>query len=201
VVDPEFLTTLSKFRLKEGLVEVLKMALVRSKSLYSLISDHEGCSVLDTAHSVLQMLDLAIRAKMDVVLKDESEGDLRKILNFGHTTAHALESVCGYTSGMTHGKAVAFGILVAEKLSKAKLGLENEVCEFTSDWIGSLYRSFPVGHIGHSEIWRIAGHDKKRSGEQRNFVLLAGLHSPIVAPVTASEFRRAYTLAVKEWSA
>jgi 3-dehydroquinate synthase len=200
IIDPVFLSTLTVARLKEGLVELMKMALIRSKRLYRLFSGSPATSLLQTREKVLSLLELGVRSKLVIVRRDERESGLRKILNFGHTTAHALESCAGYRTRMTHGKAVAFGMLVASRLSRTILGLRRDVETQIGDWIGGLYKSFPVQSGNSMDIWKIIGNDKKRSGAELNFVLLSDLHEPAVKPVRKSDFRCAYVEVAKEWS-
>ena len=68
------------------------------------------------------LVETGMKIKVGVVRTDPLEKDYRRVLNFGHTVGHAIESILGYKK-MTHGKAVAFGMVVAMSLSRDVLGL------------------------------------------------------------------------------
>lgn len=121
LIDPEVLRTLPKREYRAGLFEVLKCGVIRSKELFDRMAfESEAILGQDTA-ALEAIICESVRIKCEVVTADEKEGDLRRILNFGHTIGHALEAETRYTRFL-HGEAVAFGMNAATHLAH-KTGL------------------------------------------------------------------------------
>ena len=118
MIDPELLYTLPKRQVANGLAEVVKISLTSDKGLFEKMEGWEPS--LDT---VDELLFSAVLNKAHVVERDERESGERKILNFGHTIGHAIESATGM-SALYHGECVALGMLpmcsdaVRERLAK-----------------------------------------------------------------------------------
>ena len=110
VVHTAFLDTLSKKELKSGLGEVLKYAIGIDERVWQKCKRENFKATPSAA-----LVSACLRAKADVVTKDELEGGLRKILNLGHTLAHAIEGAA--SSKMSHGEAVAIGLRYALALA------------------------------------------------------------------------------------
>lgn len=114
--DPEVLQTLLNKDIKNGIVEVTKIAVIKSpvffkqleKNIEQLLKKHEGL--------LYEVVKEAVSLKVDIVLKDPSESGLRKVLNFGHSIGHALEVGAGYQD-LSHGEAVALGMLIETKIA------------------------------------------------------------------------------------
>lgn len=104
IIDPDTLQTLSKRHYINGLIEALKEGLIYDESLFTLFETGDIYKDID------QIIEKALYVKKDVVEKDEKEQHLRKILNFGHTIGHAIESYY-HLSDYLHGECVAFGML------------------------------------------------------------------------------------------
>ena len=104
IIDPDTLQTLPKRHYINGLIEALKEGLIYDESLFNLFEAGDIYKDLD------QIIEKALYVKKDVVEKDEKEQHLRKILNFGHTIGHAIESYY-HLSEYLHGECVAFGML------------------------------------------------------------------------------------------
>lgn len=129
-ININFLKTLEKRQLMSGLGEIIKYAFIEDSCKYekpvfffeylTLCSDK--FFELDTV-TIIRLIDYSLKLKISVVEKDEKEADLRKVLNFGHTLAHALETVTNYKK-YTHGEAVVYGIYFALNIA-FKQGLIN----------------------------------------------------------------------------
>lgn len=104
LIDPNVLATLDKRQFMAGLVEALKMGLTSDKDLYELIK-----TTSDIYKDIDIVIEKALRVKKDVVEKDPHEKHLRKILNFGHTIGHAIESSGKFN--LLHGECVGIGLL------------------------------------------------------------------------------------------
>jgi len=104
LIDPDLLNTLPKRQLANGLAEALKMSLTFDKNLFSVFENEEIEDALD------QIIIRSLQIKKDVVEKDEKESGLRRVLNFGHTVGHGIESE-KEKHGLYHGECVALGMI------------------------------------------------------------------------------------------
>ena len=107
LIDPQLLSTLPPRQLANGLAEVIKAGVVAEAPLLALLEQEDALSHLD------QILLGALRFKKRIVEQDERESGPRKLLNFGHTIGHGIESVCGISDGkgLLHGECVGLGML------------------------------------------------------------------------------------------
>ena len=187
VIDTETLTTLPSRELVSGFCEIVKQALVADEALLSKTVD---ClrEVARNREFVLgadfeELIAANCSFKASIVANDERESTMRtdaksrRILNFGHTTAHALEAVTNYRV-FRHGEAVGYGMLVAGELSR-NLGLlepgDLQVLREAVGFCGPLPRA---DNLDLNQILRALQHDKKSVDGQVNWVLLEGLGSP-----------------------
>ncbi len=146
LIDPELLKTLPKRQLSNGLAEAIKMSLTSDKELFELIEGGDVNEVLD------EIIVRSLMVKKSVVEADERESGLRRILNFGHTVGHGIESAS--RGALYHGESVALGMIpmcgesirgrVVEVLKKCELYREMQL-----DW---------------EAIKNAAFHDKKADG-------------------------------------
>ena len=128
ISDTNFLKTLPKRELICGYGEVLKHSLISNKKFYDYL-DKNVFNVLNLKSPYIEKAIFeSCKIKRDIVQKDETEKEIRKILNFGHTFAHAYEACLGYSKKLNHGEAVILGMNTALKFSlKNKLIKINEV--------------------------------------------------------------------------
>ncbi|MBQ9121197.1 MAG: 3-dehydroquinate synthase [Clostridia bacterium] len=104
VIDPEVLHTLPDRQIANGLAEAIKMSLTSDPDLFAIFESGEHLTRLD------EVIERSLRIKKYVVEQDEKEAGLRKILNFGHTVGHAIESNCQFKE-LYHGECVALGMI------------------------------------------------------------------------------------------
>lgn len=108
LIDPDFLQKLPEREVLNGLAEIIKYGIIRDSDLFEFIEKNVNLiQKRDRATFVRLILD-SVKIKAQVVSDDEKEGDLRKILNFGHTYGHAVEALSDFE--LPHGLAVAIGI-------------------------------------------------------------------------------------------
>ncbi len=107
IVDPNTLSTLDPRQFSNGMAEAIKMASTCDKELFEFI---EKCDMGDK-ESIDFIITRSLLIKKRVVEEDEREGGLRRVLNFGHTLAHAIESA-GEFSSLYHGECVGLGMLL-----------------------------------------------------------------------------------------
>lgn len=104
LIDPDTLTTLPPRQIANGLSEAVKMSLTSDAELFSLFESGHALEQID------RVIELSLRIKKSVVEQDERENGLRRILNFGHTLGHGVESQA-HLNGFYHGECVAIGML------------------------------------------------------------------------------------------
>lgn len=132
LIDPQLLNTLNDYEFKCGLGEVLKYAFIEKScnkySEFNLIEFLSKNSKEDIKKQMNFVIQASVSLKANVVANDRLEGGLRKILNFGHTYAHPIETLSNYKR-ISHGEAVAHGIKYASKLAVIKNLITNEYYE------------------------------------------------------------------------
>ncbi|MEA5507836.1 3-dehydroquinate synthase [Halotia wernerae UHCC 0503] len=123
LIDPEVLKTLPMREFRAGMAEVIKYGIIWDAELFAQLEASKNLNQLRYVKPELidTILTRSCQAKADVVSKDEKEGGLRAILNYGHTIGHAVESLTGYRL-VNHGEAVAIGMVAAGQIAVA-LGL------------------------------------------------------------------------------
>lgn len=170
-IDPVFLKTLPERELCSGLVEMLK---------YGFIADAKLLEI-----NLENYQDYVLRAgeiKRDIVEKDPTENGLRKILNFGHTIGHAIESHCLTTEcPLFHGEAVALGMAAALWLSVQQCGLDEKVLQDFEKQLPMLLSETKI-RLSEADIEPVLSYlvyDKKNKGEKPQFVLLEAVGKPI----------------------
>lgn len=104
LIDPDVLETLPKRQISNGLAEAFKMSLTSDEKLYDIFKNGDAVEKID------EVIERSLRIKAYVVEQDEKENGLRKILNFGHTLGHGIESE-EELNGMYHGECVALGMI------------------------------------------------------------------------------------------
>jgi 3-dehydroquinate synthase len=186
-IDTETLMSLPKRELVSGFCEMVKQSLVADRTLFNQTVNclHEVASNREFVlnRDFEELIAANCQFKASIVANDERESTMRsdaksrRILNFGHTTAHALEAITSYRR-FRHGEAVGYGMLVAGELSR-DLGLL-DARDFDSlaeavDLCGPLPRA---DNLDVSQIIRALQHDKKSVDGQINWVLLEGVGRP-----------------------
>ena len=117
LIDPDVLGTLDERELRAGLFESLKCGVIRDKALFEFMERKAKGVLRRDRNSLGRIIVDSVRVKAAVVAADEKESDLRRILNFGHTVGHALESATGYGQFL-HGEAVAWGMIAATSIAR-----------------------------------------------------------------------------------
>lgn len=117
VIDSETLASLPGREFAAGMAEVVKYGVIRDRKFFDWLEAHRTYIEARDASTILEMIARSVRNKAEVVAEDELEQGVRATLNFGHTFAHALETLTGY-GRFLHGEAVAIGMVVAATLSE-----------------------------------------------------------------------------------
>jgi len=121
IIDPSLLITLSDFEIRQGLAEIIKIAIISSKKLFRLVQSNIYEIFQKKIDILEQVITESIRLQLNLLEPDPYENNLCRLLNFGHTIGHALESVIGY-GRISHGDAISIGMITSTRLAKA-LGL------------------------------------------------------------------------------
>ncbi len=179
IADTATLDTLPDRELSAGLAEVIKHGAILDAGFFDWIEHNIGKLVARDhaalAHAVLRSCEI----KADVVKRDEREGGLRAVLNFGHTFGHAIENGLGYGAWL-HGEAVGCGMVMAADLSH-RLGLVDKA---TVERIRALARAAGLPTVapdlGTARWIELMEVDKKNEGGAIKFILLKPLGSPSI---------------------
>ena len=155
IIDPDVLKTLSKRQFNNGLAESIKMAATSDKELFEMLENNNAEDIIDT------VIERSLKIKKAVVEEDEREVGLRKVLNFGHTAGHAIETAAGL-SDYLHGECVAIGMLPFSSAS-ARERLIKVLTKY----------NLPVKFdFSTDEILSALRHDKKAKGDGVNVVFV-----------------------------
>lgn len=119
VADPDVLATLPPREFRSGIYEIIKYGVIGDTKLFDFLEKSMGQVLRRERAALAFVIERSIAQKARVVSEDERESGLREILNFGHTFAHALESVTRYRKYL-HGEAVGWGMLAASRLAVEK---------------------------------------------------------------------------------
>lgn len=177
LIDPSVLTTLPEQTFADGMAEVVKYGYISNRDILDMVS------APDYKQNIESIICECVKIKRDVVTIDEHDTGLRMILNFGHTIGHAAEKLGNYVD-LTHGQAVAVGMVAAMRLS-AFLGNE--------DLTGRLIEI--LKHIGlptelkydREDIYRSLLSDKKKFGATVNFILVREPGRAEITPIDAEK--------------
>ena len=170
LVDPQFLKTLPPRELRSGYAEMIKHGLIKSSTIWDRLSGME--SIYDITWD--DEITASIGVKRDVITEDPKELGMRKVLNFGHTIGHALESYALHTTApLLHGEAIALGMIAESFLSKELLSLSEISLNNIVAHIKEVYHDLSLVSLDHSnEVFDYMGADKKnRGGEIRTALL------------------------------
>ena len=172
LIDPDVLATLPARQISNGISEAIKMSLTSDAKLFEMFENGDADRMIET------VIERSLRIKKAVVEQDERESGLRKILNFGHTLGHGIESE-EELHGLYHGECVALGMLpmcsleVGERLKKVLL-----------HW------SLPTEITGDLEkMLEIAAHDKKRAGDRISVVWVEQVGSCEIREMLMEDFK------------
>ena len=117
IIDTEFLKSLPKREIACGYGEIFKHSLILNKNFFKYLNDNFSKILNLKSPYIEKAIYESCKIKKAIIEKDEKEKNLRKILNFGHTFAHAFEATLGYSKKLNHGEAVILGIVTALKFS------------------------------------------------------------------------------------
>jgi len=168
IVDDQYLATVSERELKSGMAEIIKYGVTYDVSLFEHIKEHKKANIRN-------LIFRSVEIKNEVVLKDPKEKNLRKILNFGHTLGHAIESFYLESEdkeNLTHGEAIAIGMVCESYISNKLLDFPLQKVNDLKEVVLAIYDKINLLAEDFSAIMDLLKHDKKNVNGQVNFVLL-----------------------------
>ena len=174
LIDPDTLETLPKRHFVNGAVEALKTGLIGDRALYELISKEDYRAHFE------EIIARSLKVKAEVVMKDEKEKDLRKILNFGHTFGHAYEAYFAMKNYL-HGEAVALGMLT---VSRGEPYYE-ELKALLKKW-----RIKTEVFVENDKIIELIGNDKKADHGKVDLILVKEIGRAEIVPTAIDDLKR-----------
>jgi len=176
ISDTSFLKSLKKKEMICGYAEILKHAVINDKKFFNWLKLNTKYIFSNNSEKLIYAIKKSCKIKLFFVNKDVNEKNLRMILNFGHTFAHAIEVKNNYKKNITHGEAVLSGMILATKLSVIKNVCNKKTLEDLKD----VYRRNKLNFALHkymspNEILCLLPYlknDKKNNDDKINFILL-----------------------------
>lgn len=183
LIDLDTLDTLPQREYLCGLAETLKYGVALDREFFDYLAKAVEALKMRDKEALLQIVARSCAIKASVVERDEREGGLRAVLNYGHTLGHAVETLAGY-GVIKHGEAVAIGMAQIAKLSCLRgystREERNLIIELISDFGFSIHLpDFPA-----SEYQKIIEHDKKKRDDGVNFIFNRGIGDFVVEKIT-----------------
>ncbi len=185
VSDTSVLASLTPSQIGDGLAEIVKHGAILDAELFSYLEKNLDDVLELEPETMERVVARSAAIKAGVVEEDELDLGRRNILNYGHTTGHAVETVSDF--GVTHGQAVAFGMLVAGRVSRA-MGLLGD--DETRRIERLIERAGLVGEMPALDTERLLEamqHDKKIVDGQGRFVLLRAIGDVFVSDEVGAE--------------
>ena len=186
-IDPELLETLPEREMQAGYAEIVKYGLIADRAFYHWCEENAAHLLAHDGDALVHAIAASCRAKAAIVGRDEHEtGDLRALLNFGHTFGHALEAETGFGDRLLHGEAVGIGMAEALRFS-AMLGFSPAAdAERFAAHLQSLgMRAWPgqagIARTAAAQLLAHMQNDKKREAGGLPFILARGIGDAFVA--------------------
>ncbi|MGB0279511.1 MAG: 3-dehydroquinate synthase [Flavobacteriaceae bacterium] len=187
LVDTNFLATLTENEYRSGYAEMLKHGLIQEPAYFNTLSSFLG------REDILPHIYHSVGVKAKVVSEDPYEHGLRKILNFGHTLGHAIEShflVSPTKNRLLHGEAIAIGMVLEGFLSAELTGLPLDDAHRIKAVFGKIYPPVSFDDNTITEVISMLTHDKKNEHGNVLFVLLEKIGKPVWNQSVSNELIR-----------
>lgn len=192
IVDTQYLQTLPKREFHAGLAEVIKYAITYDKNLWQeMIKQKENVT-----NYISSWIFRSIEIKNEIVLQDPKEKNTRKILNFGHTIGHAVETYFLQEKKQTllHGEAVAAGMIMETYISTLEHSFYNQELQNLIKLVSCYFESIPLTEKEIPTIIEYMKHDKKNIKGKVLFVLLKAIAKPVInCSVSNAKVKNAFT--------
>lgn len=197
LADTNVLSTLPLRELKAGYAEVAKYGLLGDDQFFGwLEANWRGVFGNDTA-ALTRTIETSVKAKADIVVRDEHENGDRALLNLGHTFGHALEAWTGYSDRLLHGEGVAIGMCLALRLSEQLQLCPPGTAQRAENHLKAVglptrINGIPGGKADAAELLALMGQDKKVKAGRLTFIMVRGIGEAFVTrdiePDTVMDF-------------
>lgn len=162
IISTTFFRTLTSAELLAGYAEMIKHAFISSPEMLQRVLAY-NITAYDP-ETLLNLLRESVSVKCSIVDQDRTEQGIRKALNFGHTAAHAFESLAMQRkSPLSHGYAVAFGMVVALVLSRMKFQFPSDTLHTYASYVDKNYGAFEISCNDYPTLISFMHHDKKNT--------------------------------------
>lgn len=172
LIDTTYLETITERELRSGLAEIIKYGLTYDVELWNEINSFKDLSI----KNISKLIHRSIEIKNEVVTEDPKEAGLRKILNFGHTLGHAIESYfleSETKENLTHGESIIIGMITETFISQKLLNFPENKLKELKEILIKIYGKVKIETSDYQPILNLLIHDKKNVGGKVNFVLLS----------------------------
>ena len=184
LIDIHFLKTLPQNEFNSGIAEILKNGLIASKPYWEVITD-KPLTISDDIENIIYE---SVVIKNEIVQQDQHENGVRKLLNFGHTLGHAIEShFLSSNNKILHGEAIAIGMCLAGYISHKMLNFPKEELEQINRSYQQYFFKKAFENDAIENIIALMKYDKKNSGGKSQFVLLKKIGEPKIDCIVSQE--------------
>lgn len=173
-IYPGFLKTLPQRQIVSGFAEVVKHALIADADYFKYL-----CEYPDLPSDWSRVIGWSVRIKQHYVQADPFDKGLRRVLNFGHTIGHAVETLSFVDEPLLHGEAVAIGMICESWLSHRLLQFPVDSLGKITEYISGVFPTRKIEEKDYEAIYLRMLHDKKNDGRLR-FTLLRAVGEPLV---------------------
>jgi 3-dehydroquinate synthase len=186
LVDTAMLQSLDDREFRSGFAEIAKAAAIKDEALFGYIEDNYHAALQKDQQVLEKLIHDSVLIKSKVVELDEKEKGDRRLLNFGHTFAHAIE----HQTGMLHGEAVSIGMALAGKLS-VQLGLlPNAGFERLVNVLRNLELPVEMKNSDQASLIEAMKKDKKREGQNLHMVFLNNIGNALIKTVSFNQLEK-----------
>jgi 3-dehydroquinate synthase len=185
--DTRFLDTLPDDEWSNGFAEIIKYACIFDASMFDELSRNSISYYKDKNDEALtSLIERCVEWKNKTVLEDEHEYGVRKLLNFGHTAAHAIEQLYE----LPHGKAVGIGMVIASIISTGETGLDMTAVDRLKTVLDQYHLPVRI-KIDAEKAMQLLQMDKKRVNNTIDYILLERIGKAVVRPLPFDVIKKA----------
>lgn len=185
ICDTELFKTLDRKEFISGFSEIIKAGAIKDVQLFEYCEKHAADALSMNQEVLIKMVHDSVLVKAKVVEADEREKGERRLLNFGHTFAHAIEK----HTGILHGEAVSMGMVLAAKVSE-KLSM---ISKADSERLTKVLKEYGLPVVPNIEVVKLfeaMKQDKKREGSEIHLVLLEGIGKAVTKKIPYTELEK-----------
>lgn len=200
LIDPSLLKTLPQEEYRIGMGEVLKYGAIMDSGLFKILEKSTKKIQKRDREILNKIIIRSCKDKVSVIEKDEHEGGLRKVLNYGHTTGHAIEKLSKYK--ISHGEAISIGMKIANTMAVHKKLLQLDDSKRINNLINAYNIIEPrnlsiIQPSNATKLWNLMQSDKKATNSQLQFILPTGIGQHTFSSDCT---RQDFTLALKNYA-